>query len=391
MRLDPARHAWMRDERTQRIMAVLPEARFVGGAVRNALLNQDVSDIDLAIPLPPEPVMDRLKAAGLNVVPTGIEHGTVTAVVGGKPFEVTSLRCDVQTDGRRAVVSYTSDWKTDSERRDFTINALYAAADGEVFDYHGGIADLENGRVRFVGEASVRIREDYLRILRLFRFHAWYGRGPVDAEALRAAIDLKSGIASLSGERLQKEMLRLLAAADPVPVLTVMQQTGILDEILPGAGHFDVLKGLISARIADPVVRLAALLPRGSGAGIAARLRLSNVQTARLVILVDSEPVPVDSRAARRVLYRFGPADFADLVQLSQARDGSDRAALLNLTVPPKFPLTGHDAIKAGFSEGPRLGRILADIETAWIENDFAETRDQLLARLSQAAATPTT
>src|SRR5579859_1773793 len=190
-------------------------ARFVGGCVRNTLIGKPVSDIDIATVLTPERVTEALKAAKLKAVPTGVEHGTVTAVAGGKPFEVTTLRRDVATDGRRAVVAFTDDWKEDAQRRDFTINALYAAPEGEVFDYFEGISDLEAGRVRFVGDPVTRIREDYLRILRLFRFHAWYGEGALDPDALRAAAHERSGLARLSGERVSREMLRLLAAEDP--------------------------------------------------------------------------------------------------------------------------------------------------------------------------------
>src|SRR5579863_7608201 len=191
MRLDPSKHAWMTAPETRKLMAALGEGRFVGGAVRNALSGWAVNDIDIAVPMPPGETLQRLEKAAIKAVPTGFDHGTVTAIVGGQPFEVTSLRRDVETDGRHAVVNYTDDWEEDSARRDFTMNALYAAADGEIFDYHGGVEDLIAGRVRFVGDAGMRIREDYLRILRLFRFHAWYGKGDMDADALRAAADAK--------------------------------------------------------------------------------------------------------------------------------------------------------------------------------------------------------
>ncbi|MGZ5933590.1 MAG: CCA tRNA nucleotidyltransferase [Rhizomicrobium sp.] len=200
MKLDPKRETWMTAPKTRAVMAALgPDARFVGGAVRNALLKREVSDIDIATPLTPDEVIKRLKTAGLGAVPTGIEHGTVTAISDGTPFEVTTLRRDVSTDGRRAVVAFTTDWNEDAARRDFTMNALYATADGEVIDLVGGVTDLEAGRVRFVGDATTRIREDYLRILRLFRFHAWYGKGEIDSGALHAAAAGKAGLAKLSG------------------------------------------------------------------------------------------------------------------------------------------------------------------------------------------------
>ena len=206
MRIDPSKHAWMTTPETRILLAALGDGRFVGGAVRNALLGWPVNDIDIAVPMPPEETLKRLEVAGIKAVPTGFEHGTVTAIVNGRPFEVTSLRQDIATDGRHAIVAYTDDWEEDSARRDFTMNALYAGADGEIFDYHGGVDDLLAGRVRFVGDAGQRIREDYLRILRLFRFHAWYGKGDMDPDALRAAADAKAGLAQLSGERIAKEI-----------------------------------------------------------------------------------------------------------------------------------------------------------------------------------------
>src|ERR1700743_2097282 len=234
MKLDPLRHPWMKAPETLAVMNALGDARFVGGVVRNALLGKPVDDIDIATPLTPDEVTKRLEAAKLKAVPTGIEHGTVTAVSNGRPYEVTTLRRDVSTDGRRAVVAFTKDWAEDAQRRDFTMNALYVGADGEVFDSVGGVADLQAGRVRFVGDPATRIKEDFLRILRLFRFHAWDGKGELDAAALKAATGEKHGLAQLSGERIQKEMLKLLAAENPVPVLRIMAASGILGEILPG-------------------------------------------------------------------------------------------------------------------------------------------------------------
>ncbi|HSC18522.1 MAG TPA: CCA tRNA nucleotidyltransferase, partial [Rhizomicrobium sp.] len=249
MRLDPTRETWMTAAETREVLAALTsdgaEARFVGGVVRNALLHRPITDIDIATPLPPGEVTQRLQTAGLGAVPTGIEHGTVTAIVRGKPFEITTLRRDVSTDGRRATVAFTGDWKEDAGRRDFTINALYASPAGEVFDYFGGLADLEAGRLRFVGDPVTRIREDYLRILRLFRFHAWYGRGEIDADALRAAATEKHGIGKLSGERLQKELLKLLEAEDPAPVVRIMAATGILGKVLPGTLNLPRFERLI--------------------------------------------------------------------------------------------------------------------------------------------------
>src|SRR5579883_810209 len=266
MKIDPAQHGWMTAPETVAVMAALGEARFVGGAVRNALLGAGVVDIDIAVPMPPEEAMARLKAKNIKVVETGLEHGTVTAIAGAHAFEVTSLRKDVETYGRHAKVAFTDSWAEDAARRDFTINALYASADGEIFDYATGVEDLAAGRVRFVGDARTRIAEDYLRLLRLFRFHAWYGKGDLDGEALRAAAEAKDKLKSLSAERIAKEMLRLLEAGKPGPVLRVMAATGILSEILPGPLQLPRLERLTEIEAEnlfprDGVLRLAALLP----------------------------------------------------------------------------------------------------------------------------------
>src|SRR5215472_17348701 len=238
VRLDPKRETWMTASHTARVLDALEKdggaARFVGGVVRNAILRREINDVDIATPLVPDDVMRRLESAGTKAVPTGIDHGTVTAVVDGKSIEVTTLRRDMATDGRHAKVAFSTDWKEDAARRDFTMNALYASRGGEVFDYFGGVEDAKAGRVRFVGHATTRIREDYLRILRLFRFHAWYGKGELDAETLRAAAAEKAGLAKLSSVRVQSEMLKLLSAENPAPMLRVMAASGILSAVLPG-------------------------------------------------------------------------------------------------------------------------------------------------------------
>src|SRR5437763_1428806 len=231
-KLDPAREPWMRTKEVCAVMEALTAdgaaARFVGGAVRNALLDRAVGDIDIATPLVPDEVTRRLTRARIAALPTGIEHGTVTAAVNGRAFEVTTLRRDVSTDGRRAVVAFSEDWEEDAARRDFTINALYASFDGELFDYNSGIPDLAAGRIRFIGDPVQRIREDFLRILRLFRFHAWYGKGELDEHALYAAAAEREGMRILSGERIRNELFRLLQSDNPIPVLQVMQQHKIL-------------------------------------------------------------------------------------------------------------------------------------------------------------------
>jgi poly(A) polymerase len=403
-RLDPSREIWMGAGETCAVMGVLlasgGDARFVGGAVRNALLNCNVGDIDIATPLLPTEVMRRLESEKIAAIPTGIAHGTVTAVIGGKAFEVTTLRRDVSTDGRRATVEFSDNWAEDAGRRDFTINALYASLDGELFDFTGGLGDLEARRVRFIGEPSARIREDYLRILRLFRFHAWYGKGEINEEGLRAATAERSGLQRLSGERVQKEMLRLLEAENPVPSLRAMAATGILAELFPDGTRLDLAERLTAIDAAnffaaDPVLRLAALLPDDPAVAeaVAARLKLSNQNRGRIGDLAGANEklVPYLSvREVRRLLYRLGTQRFRDLIFLRWADDQKDsnanawRAllALADTWERPRFPLTGREVMAAGVPEGPHVGRVLAEVEEWWIDSDFTEDRLSLAERL---------
>jgi poly(A) polymerase len=410
-RLDPNAHHWMTESTTRAVMRALGAdsgaARFVGGAVRNALLGEPVGDVDIATPLTPDEVMARLSRAGLGAVPTGIAHGTVTAVAGGKPFEVTTLRRDVETDGRRAVIAFTEDWREDAMRRDFTINALYASEDGTIYDYFDGQDDLAARRVRFVGDAVTRIREDYLRILRLFRFHAWYANGEIDAEALAASVAEKAGLKRLSGERIQKELLRLLDAKDPVPALRVMRDAGILAEILPGDTQLARLERLIAIGNAngaapDGLLRLAALLPDGTATAreAAGRLRLSNALRERLVDAVEKDcriGASLDTAEARKLLYRLGADSFRDGVLLQWAASGADvgDAAWRRLLALPEnwkapiFALDGNDVMALGLEEGPEVGVLLRDIEERWVESNFVPDRPQLLEWLKQAARKP--
>ena len=403
-RLDPKHHAWMTAPQTLRLMEALTKGgaqpRFVGGAVRNALLEKPVADIDIATPLTPDKVQKLLANAAIKTVPTGIEHGTLTAVVDGKPFEVTTLRRDVSTDGRRAVVAFTEDWAEDAKRRDFTMNALYASAGGEVFDLVGGVDDLKAGRVRFVGDAAMRIREDYLRVLRLFRFHAWYGKGAIDADGLRAAAAEKAGLAILSGERIAKEMLRLLEAADPAPVLRLMAASGILLAVLPCETNIVRLDGLAKIDAAnffvpDAVLRLAALLPHDKviANGVADRWKLANVQRERLAEIAGAgeKIVPYLSiREVRKLLYRLGVQPFRDRLFLKWADDakasnGTQWRALLAMADAwqrPHFPLAGRDVMLAGVSEGPLVGRVLGEVEEWWIDSDFPDDEFSLAERL---------
>ena len=400
MKLDPKRHAWMTAPETRAVMAALGEgnARFVGGPVRNALLEKPVSDIDIATPLKPDEVVKRLEAAGLKAVPTGIEHGTITAVAKGKPFEITTLRRDVETDGRRAVVAFSDDWAEDAQRRDFTMNALYASADGEVFDTVGGVEDLKAQHVRFVGDPVTRIREDYLRILRLFRFHAWYGKGEIDSAALHASAAEKAGLAGLSAERVQKEVLKLLEAEDPMPSLRAMAATGILCDVLPGALNLPRLERLIAIDTdcffePDGVLRLAALLPADGVAAISDRLKLSNAHRERLSDLARGKEKIVSYlsiKEVRKLLYLIGPQRFKDRVFLKWADDlrasnTMQWRALLALADSwqrPQFPLTGESVMAAGVARGPLIGRILSEVEEWWIDSDFIDDEFSLAERL---------
>ena len=400
MRIDPAKHGWLEEPETRSVMQALGHARFVGGAVRNALLGAPVADIDIAVPVPPEETVKRLEAAGIRAVPTGFDHGTVTAIKNGKVFEVTSLRRDVATDGRHAVVAYTTEWDEDAARRDFTINALYAAADGEIFDYTGGLEDLIAGRVRFVGDPRARIREDYLRILRLFRFHAWYGKGEMDAEGLRASAENKAGLAQLSGERIARELLRLLECPNPAPVLRTMAASGILPELLPFALQLPRLERLIQADAenafpADGLLRLAALLPDDIAAAraVAGRLRLSGADQGRLEALAaaaEKMPAHLSAQDVRKLLYRLGAGAFKDRVRLSWAAASPGTNAIpwrMLLSVAdayekPRFALTGHDVMQAGVPEGPEVGKILAQLEDWWIEQDFPDDDAALAGQL---------
>ena len=402
-RLDPAKQKWMSTGPARAVMDALGagNARFVGGAVRNALLGEPVSDIDIATSLVPADVAKKLVDAGIKAVPTGIDHGTITAVANGKPVEVTSLRRDVSTDGRRAVVAFTTDWKEDASRRDFTMNALYADTDGTLQDYFGGLEDLKAGRVRFVGDAPTRIREDYLRSLRLFRFHAWYGKGVLDADALQAAAAEKSGIANLSGERIQKEMFKLLAAENPVASLRAMADSGVLAEVLSGGPDFARLERLVAtdsdlAFTVDPLLRLFALIaPDEKAAGaICQRWKLSAADCERLRDFarekIDSLP---DMKEARRLLYRLGAMRFINRMRLFAAGTPLQQSEALHLIAnadiltPPAFPLSGRDALDAGVAQGPEVGQILSAIEQNWIAMDFAGDKQSLAEELKHVAA----
>ena len=400
--------AWLREGALARLIQVLDrdgeEARVVGGAVRNALLGEPILEFDVATTAVPQEVIRRAKSAGLKPVPTGIEHGTVTVVIDGRPFEVTSLREDVETFGRHASVRFGRDWKKDAERRDFTMNALSATADGAVHDYVDGLADLDARRVRFIGEAQKRIAEDYLRILRFFRFHAAYGHGQPDAAGLHACIAARAGLGQLSRERVRMELLKLLLARHATPALAVMAESGLLVPVLGGvpdlAGFENMAKVEAAAGVqADAVQRLGALGARiGEDAErLWQRLRLSNVEHDRLKSMAEAwwRISPVNDKDARALLYRLGPERFVDRVLLAWARSPATAhdpawralAGLSEHWTAPVFPLKAADFIKRGVPQGPALGAALHEAEEAWIAADFPADQTAIAAIAAAAAA----
>ncbi len=372
------------------------EARLVGGCVRNALLGEAIEDIDIATDLIPEQVKKAANEAGLKFIATGIEHGTVTVIGAGNGFEVTTLRRDIESDGRRAVVKYTDDWSADAARRDFTLNALYCSDDGEVFDPLGGFADLESRTIRFVGDAEARIREDYLRILRFFRFISQYGRGKTDAEGLAACAQLKDGLRQLSRERIGQEFRKLLGGVRAPEVAALMNQTGV-SRILFGVDLSDRVLASVNAKAetlgvaADYTTLLTAALPLPADQQ-SSLLRLSNAQTRTLNALQSATvPTPVLGDIERKMaLYRVGAQTWSRAVLLAWANLGSgaveDWKKLLELSKTwqqPVFPLTGEDVLAIGVEAGPHVGRILKLLEDWWIADGFTANRDELLSRLA--------
>ena len=400
---------WLVRRETQAVFAALAArghaARAVGGAVRNALLGLPVIDIDIATPALPEAVMEAARAAGLGAVPTGIAHGTVTVVANHVPHEVTTLRRDVETHGRHATVAFTDDWEADARRRDFTLNALYCGADGEVFDPLGAYPDLAARRVRFIGDGRERIREDYLRVLRFFRLTAEYGRGPPDADGLAACVAGREGLIQLSAERVRQELLRLLVAQRGPELTRAAQDYGILALVLPAAPRPGLLTrvaaiGATLGLVPDAILRLAALAVEIEEDVDRLRdcLRLSNEEHARLARAVQraGDLAPSESQRAARVwLYRDGEPAFRDRVLLAWMRADAgpesalwrDLYALPGRWHPPKFPLGGSDVMALGVPAGPRVGEILRALEAWWIAADFAPDAAALRVKLRDLAA----
>ena len=399
--------AWMTAPATAAVFDALEAeggadcARFVGGSVRNALVGRPIDDLDIATTLTPDRVTKALKAAKLKAVPTGIEHGTVTAVSDHKPHEITTLRRDVSTDGRRATVAFTTDWSLDAQRRDLTLNALYAGRDGTIFDPTGqGVADARAGRIAFVGEPLQRLHEDYLRILRFFRFYAHFGKGQPDAAALAACAALKDHIDTLAAERISKELLKLLAADDPRPAVRMMTQTGVLEVILKAPANLARFEAMVEVEVdqlfdCDPLLRLAALLPDDQivAGRLAKRLRLANAERDRLIAALAPTPVLkswMSPREIRREVYRSDMLTFRDRAKLAWAASPRTATtmqwrgmiALAEGWVKPTFPLTGAEVMNAGAPKGPMVGQILREVEDWWIDHDFIDDKMSAVEKL---------
>lgn len=368
------------------------ETRFVGGFVRDSLLGIASADIDCATRLRPEAVLNRIEAAGFKAVPTGIAHGTITAVLPSGPVEITTLRRDVSTDGRRATVRYTEDWQEDAARRDFTINAMFASMTGEIYDFFGGADDLAAGRVRFIGDPLTRIAEDHLRILRFFRFHARFGKGAPDEDALKACTVRANDLMALSRERIADELLKLLALPDPSPTISIMIDHGILRPVLPeiDEGATARIASLVSAERAakidpEPLRRLAALLPQDGqlAEAIGVRLKLSKAARKRLSAAAGDSA----SKAPRALAYELGRDSAVDRLLLGDRPD--DAAMIVNWEIP-RLPISGGVLVERGLS-GPRVAATLRDIENQWVTEDFpgaervATIVDEIIRRIPTA------
>ncbi|HTB00624.1 MAG TPA: CCA tRNA nucleotidyltransferase [Bradyrhizobium sp.] len=397
---------WLRSGPSARVLKLLngdgEEARVVGGAVRNALLGIPIGDIDIATTAPPTEVVRRARAAGIKSVPTGIEHGTVTLVLDAQPFEVTTLREDTETFGRKAKVAFGRDWVVDAERRDFTINGLSVDADGAIYDYVGGLADIAGKRVRFIGDAAQRIAEDYLRILRFFRIHAAFGAGEPDRAGYLACIAARAGLATLSAERVRMEMMKLMIADGAAGATIAMADGGLLQTILGGVAYTGPFAAMVAAERRmglkpDPVRRLGALAVAVTedARRLAARMRLSNAEARALDSMGHRwwRLAGMDEATARRRLYRLGAERYRDRLMLAWARAGGDGdgarwqmlATLPERWSAPKFPLKAADFIARGMAESPALGQVLALAEDAWLAAEFPLDEAALKAIADQA------
>lgn len=401
---------WLHSPAIAKVFAALTkggaEARIVGGAVRNALLDRPVKEVDIATTAPPEDTMRLARAAGLGAYPTGIDHGTITVVADGQSFEVTTLRRDAETDGRHAVVAFTNDWEADASRRDFTINALYCDLDGNIYDpVGGGLDDVRKRIVRFIGDAEARIREDFLRILRFFRFSAQYGNGQIDPIGLAASEALKDGLILLSAERVRAEMFKLLAAPGAPDVINVMYEAGILQQAIRTRIEPDRFARLAAIEAAlgetpDPITRLTAIavIHPGDETFLAEQLKLSNAEASRISAALASDPgidPETPETIGRAALYRLGPENFRRAVRLAWARSGASpnaqnwraRALLPDRWKAPKMPFSGSDVMALGVAQGVAVGSVLQAFERWWVDSDFPSDAEQQRKMLKDLAA----
>jgi len=396
--LSPTQQTQILPPPVQRLMKALHEAggeaRVVGGAVRDVLLGRKVGDIDLAANLPPEQVMEILAQHKIKTVPTGLAHGTITAVVDHVGYEITTLRRDVETDGRHARVAFTDDWREDAARRDFTFNALYADSAGQLYDYFDGMKDAQAGHVRFIGEAQARIREDVLRILRFFRFYAWFGKEAADVEGLAACRELAALIPRLSVERIAREVIKLLAAENPVPSWRLMSDSGVTPYFLVEATNLMRLQALVDneKQYDEPplaLARLAALLPQDEvvALSVAKRLKLSKRESEKLCVLAKL-PTLMRDHPLRRLLYHYGAENCCAALFLH----GENMAQALGTLAAwenPVFPIKGEDIVKQGIPASPRIGDILRAVEEWWIAGDFRAGREACLAQAHEHGKYP--
>lgn len=401
--MDISGQAWLRESATQKVMAALSKqgkpARFVGGCVRDALLGRKIQDIDIATQHPPSSVMGLLEAAGIKAIPTGIDHGTVTAVCETKTFEITTLRSDIKTDGRHAEVVFCEDWLEDAHRRDFTFNAMTADLQGVVYDPFDGFTDLKAGRVRFVGQAEERIKEDYLRLLRFFRFNAHFGKGLPDRASLQACSALRAGIDGLSGERIAQEFLRLLEAPHPAKWISLMKKSGVLAHILAQSQDSHILEMLCAFEDRpDALRRLCVLLPSDPTIvkGCADRLRLSNAQRKRLQMARCCEKTLIPQAAQNEIrsfLFHYGAGTARDQVLIYWAEKGftgigpQEQNLLVEIDEweksPVLFPLLGRDLMAQGIEAGPQLGMLLHKVQDWWCKAGCYGDKAACLAYLS--------